>query len=75
MVNGMGATPLMELYIIYNEVEKYLSARGIKAMRSYVGEYMTSLEMGGFSVTLLKLDSELMNLLDAPCRTPGLVQR
>lgn len=75
MVNGMGATPLMELYIIYNEVEKYLSALGIKAMRSYVGEYMTSLEMGGFSVTLLKLDSELMNLLDAPCRTPGLVQR
>lgn len=75
MVNGMGATPLMELYIIYNEAEKYLSERGIKAIRSYVGEYMTSLEMGGFSITLLKLDSELLDLLDAPCRTPGLVQR
>jgi dihydroxyacetone kinase-like protein len=74
MVNGMGATPLMELYIIYNEAEKYLSARGIKAVRSYVGEYMTSLEMGGFSITLLKLDVELKALLDAPCKTPGLVQ-
>lgn len=74
MVNGMGATPLMELYIIFNEAEKFLAAKGIKTVRSYVGEYMTSLEMGGFSITLLKLDDELKALLDAPCRTPGLVQ-
>ncbi len=74
MVNGMGATPLMELYIIFNEAEKYLAARGIKIVRSYVGEYMTSLEMGGFSITLLKLDSELLPLLDAPCKAAGLVQ-
>jgi len=70
----MGAMLLMELYIIFNEAEKYLAARGIKIVRSYVGEYMTSLEMGGFSMTLLKLDSELLPLLDAPCKAAGLVQ-
>lgn len=75
MVNGMGATPLMELYIIFNEVESYLSEKGIKIYRSYVGEYMTSLEMGGFSISLLKLDQEFKELLDHPCDTPGLVQK
>lgn len=71
MVNGMGATPLMELYIIYDEVESYLSRKGIKISRNYVGEYMTSLEMAGFSITLLKLDDELKELLDHPSRTPA----
>lgn len=75
MVNGMGATPLMELYVIYNEVESYLRRHGIDPVRAYVGEYMTSLEMGGFSITLLKLDAELKRMLDHPCDTPGLVQR
>jgi dihydroxyacetone kinase-like protein len=75
MINGMGATPLMELYIVFNEAEAFLKAKNIKIHRSYVGEYMTSLEMGGFSISLLKLDSQLRELLDAPCETPGLVQK
>lgn len=74
MVNGMGATPLMELYVIYDEVESYLRNLRIEPARAYVGEYMTSLEMGGFSITLLKVDDELKRLLDHPCETPGLVQ-
>ncbi|MCR4425128.1 MAG: dihydroxyacetone kinase subunit DhaK [Firmicutes bacterium] len=73
MVNGMGATPLMELYVIFNEVEQYLVSKGINPVRNYVGEYMTSLEMAGFSITLLRLDDELKQLLDHPCETPGLV--
>jgi dihydroxyacetone kinase-like protein len=74
MVNGMGATPAMELYILFNEVSKILAARGIRIHRSFVGEYMTSLEMAGASVTLLKLDDELKTLLDYPARTPAFVQ-
>lgn len=75
LVNGMGATPLMELYIIYNEVADYLGSKGILVAGSYVGEYMTSLEMGGFSISLLKLDDELKSLLAHPCETPGLTQK
>lgn len=75
MVNGMGATPLMELYIVHNEVAGRLAAEGISLARSYVGEFMTSLEMGGFSISLLKLDSELRSLLDHPCETPGLTRK
>ncbi len=75
MVNGMGATPLMELYVVFNEVAKYLDRTGIDIYRSYVGEYMTSLEMAGFSITLLALDEELKSLLDHPCETPALMQR
>lgn len=69
LINGLGATPLMELYILYNEVEKYLSSLGLSIYRSLVGNYMTSLEMSGCSVTLLKLDEELKALIDAPCKT------
>jgi len=72
MVNGLGATPLMELYVLYNEVEKILAAQGIAIHRALVGNFMTSLEMAGCSVTLLKLDEELKALLDAPCQTPAL---
>ena len=71
MVNGLGGTPLMELYIMYNEVEKILSDKGIKVYKSFVGNYMTSLEMSGCSVTLLKLDEELKGYLDAPADTPA----
>ena len=71
MVNGLGGTPLMELYIMYNEVEKILSAKGIKIYRSFVGNYMTSLEMAGCSVTLLKLDDELKTYLDYPSEAPA----
>ena len=66
MVNGMGATPLMELYIVYNRVHEILRDRNIATHRVFVGEYMTSLEMAGLSITLMKLDDELTELLDAP---------
>jgi dihydroxyacetone kinase len=69
MVNGLGATPLMELYVQFNDVSEILAARGIGIHKSYVGNYMTSLDMAGFSVTLLWLDDELANWLDAPADT------
>ena len=72
MVNGLGGTPLMELYILFNEVEKILSEKGIRIHRTFVGNYMTSLEMAGCSVTLLKLDEELKEYLDAPSEAPGM---
>jgi dihydroxyacetone kinase-like protein len=71
-VNGMGGTPLIELYVVYNEVNKFLAGRGIKITRNLIGSYITSLEMAGFSITLLKLDDELTKLWDAPVNTPGL---
>src|SRR5438445_6273146 len=71
-VNGMGGTPLIELYVIYNAVHKYLTGQGIKATRSLVGSYITSLEMAGCSVTLLKLDAETTKFWDAPVHTPAL---
>jgi dihydroxyacetone kinase-like protein len=61
----------MELYIFYNEVEKILTEKGIKIYRTFVGNYMTSLEMAGCSVTLLKLDRELKDLLDFRCDAPA----
>lgn len=74
MVNGMGATPLMELYIANRHLDQALLEKGIRVHRTMVGNYMTSLDMAGFSITLLKLDEELKTLLDAPCDTPALVQ-
>ena len=71
-VNGMGGTPLLELYLMYNEVAKILEKAGVTVVRSLVGPYITSLDMAGCSVTLLKLDDELLRLWDAPVRTPGL---
>jgi len=72
MVNGLASTPLMELYIINRKVHMMLEEQKIKVYKTFVGEYMTSLEMTGFSVTLLKLDDELKILLDAPSDTPAL---
>jgi len=74
LVNGLGATPLMELYIVNRKVSEVLAAKGIKVHKTYVGEYMTSLEMAGCSVTLLKLDAELKELLDEPADTPAFKQ-
>jgi dihydroxyacetone kinase-like protein len=71
-VNGMGGTPLIELYIMYNEVQKLLKAKGVTITRNLIGSYITSLEMAGCSVTLLKLDDELTHLWDAPVLTPAL---
>ena len=72
LVNGSGATPLMELYIINNRVADVLADKGIKVYKTMVGSYMTSLEMAGFSISLLRLDDELKALLDAPADTPAL---
>ena len=68
IVNGMGGTPLMELYVAYSRVAEVLKNEGVEVWRMpYVGDYMTSLEMAGFSITLLKLDDEMKNYLAAPC--------
>ena len=71
-VNGMGGTPLIELYIVFNELAEFLEERGITISRKLIGSYITSLEMQGCSITLVKLDDELTALWDAPVRTPGL---
>ncbi len=71
MVNGSGATPLMELFIINNRVADVLAEKGIKVYKTFVGEYMTSIEMQGFSLSLLRLDEEMKQLLDAPADTPA----
>jgi dihydroxyacetone kinase-like protein len=71
-VNGMGGTPLIELYVAFNSVAKLLAGKGITIGRSLVGNYITSLEMAGFSVTLLRLDDELTRWWDAPVHTPAL---
>jgi phosphoenolpyruvate---glycerone phosphotransferase subunit DhaK len=71
-VNGLGGTPLLELYIVYGALKKFLDGRGITIARNLVGPYMTSLEMAGMSITLLRLDDELTRLWDAPVDTPAL---
>lgn len=71
-LNGMGGTPLIELYVMFDEVARILRGHGIEIARSLVGPYITSLEMAGCSVTLTKLDDELVELWDAPVRTPAL---
>jgi phosphoenolpyruvate---glycerone phosphotransferase subunit DhaK len=70
LVNGLGATPLEELYVLYRRVRAVLDARGATAYRTYIGEYATSLEMAGASLTVLRLDDELTPLLDAPASSP-----
>jgi len=71
-VNGLGGTPLIELYVLYGEVARILAAHGITVARSLVGPFITSLDMAGASVTLLKVDDEMLGLWDAPVRTPAL---
>jgi dihydroxyacetone kinase-like protein len=71
-VNGMGGTPLIELYILYHELHLFLEGRGITIARNLIGPYITSLEMAGASITLLKLDDDLTRLWDAPVNTPAL---
>jgi dihydroxyacetone kinase-like protein len=72
LVNGMGGTPLIELYVVYNELVRICKGRGVRIARNLVGSYVTSLEMAGCSITLLKLDDELISLWDAPVRTAAL---
>ena len=71
-VNGMGGTPLIELYVIFAELKKILDGRGVTIARNLVGNYITSLEMAGCSITLLRLDDELTKYWDAPVLTPAL---
>jgi phosphoenolpyruvate---glycerone phosphotransferase subunit DhaK len=71
-VNGMGGTPLIELYLMYHEVARILERAGVRIARSLVGSYITSLDMAGCSVTLLRADYDLLELWDAPVRTPAL---
>ena len=70
-VNGLGGTPLIELYLVYNELTKQLEQHGLTATRNLVGNYITSLEMAGVSITLLVLDDELTALWDAPVAHAG----
>jgi dihydroxyacetone kinase-like protein len=72
LVNGMGGTPLIELYIVFDGLQRILSGKKITIARSLVGNYITSLEMAGCSITLLRLDDELMKYWDAPVHTPAL---
>jgi dihydroxyacetone kinase-like protein len=71
-VNGMGGTPLIELYLVYNEVDQKLRKAGLEPVRNLVGNYITSLEMAGASLTVLELDDELIRLWDAPVHTAAL---
>lgn len=71
-VNGMGGTPLVELYIAYRKAYQIAEKHGLKVVRNLVGPYITSLEMAGMSITLLKMDDQLLKLWDAPVKTPGL---
>ena len=74
MVNGLGATPAEELYILYRRVHDLLAGRKISVHRAYVGEFATSMEMAGASLTIMRLDDELTRLLDAPARSPFFYQ-
>jgi phosphoenolpyruvate---glycerone phosphotransferase subunit DhaK len=71
-VNSMGGTPLIELYVVYNDLHRFLEGRGIAITRNLIGPYITSLEMAGCSITLLRLDEQLTRLWDAPVKTAGL---
>jgi dihydroxyacetone kinase-like protein len=74
LVSGLGATPIMELYVLYDEIEKLITAKGIKIHRGYAGNYFTSLEMMGATLTVMKLDDELKKLMDMPCYSMGIKQ-
>jgi dihydroxyacetone kinase-like protein len=74
LLSGLGATPVMEQYIVYNMVEEILSEKNIKVHRAYVGNYFTSLEMMGVTLTVMKLDDELKTLIDMPADSVGLKQ-
>ncbi len=71
-VNSMGGTPVSELYTVYRKLAEVCEAKGIKIVRNLIGPYITSLEMQGCSITLLKVDDEILNFWDAPVKTPGL---
>ena len=71
-VNSMGGTPVSELYAVYRKMASIIEAKGMKVVRNLIGPYITSLEMQGASITLLKADKEILKFWDAPVKTPGL---
>jgi len=71
-VNGMGGTPLIELYIVYRKAYEIATKNGLKVVRNLIGPYITSLEMAGMSITMLKMDDDLLKLWDFPVKTPGM---
>ncbi|MEI3598655.1 MULTISPECIES: dihydroxyacetone kinase subunit DhaK [unclassified Oceanobacillus] len=75
LINGLGATPLEEQYIIYRKVHKMLEKKGVKVYRNYVGEFATSFEMVGLSISIFKLDDEFKELMDEPFETPFFIQK
>ena len=75
LVSGLGATPLMELYVLYGEVQKILSGKGIRIHDALVGNYFTSLEMMGVTLSIMKLDQDLAALYDKPCYSVGMRKR
>ena len=74
LVSGLGATPVMELYVLYDEIDRLLKEKGIQTYKAYVGNYFTSLEMMGATLTIMKLDEELKELIDMPANSMGLKQ-
>jgi dihydroxyacetone kinase-like protein len=72
LVNGMGATPLLELYVVFEEVRRALAGRNVRIVRNLVGNYVTSLDMPGFSLTLCRAGTDVLDLWDAPVETPAL---
>ncbi len=74
LVNSLGSTPHMELYILNRRVRQRLRARGVEVHRTLIGHYYTSLDMAGVSITALHLDDELVSLMDHPCRSAAWVQ-
>ncbi|MEM1484427.1 dihydroxyacetone kinase subunit DhaK [Oscillospiraceae bacterium PP1C4] len=74
LINGLGATPLEEQYVVYRRVNQILTERGIHVHKVYVGEYATAMEMAGISISLLKLDDELKGLIGHPAQTPFFIQ-
>jgi dihydroxyacetone kinase-like protein len=70
IINGAGATTLMELFILFRRVHQVLSAKGIKVVRSRIGEYITTQEQAGFQMHIARMDPDLLKLWDAPCDTP-----
>ena len=72
IVSGLGATPIMELYVLYDGIEKILSEKGVRVYRPYIGNYVTSLDMNGAALTIMKVDNELKELLEYPADSPGI---
>ena len=72
LLSGLGATPVMELYVLYDEIERYLREKGISVYKTFIGDYVTSLDMNGAALTVMRLDDELKELLDYEAKSPGI---